>query len=148
MLIDGGDRGSGVVKYIKNLGVQELHLVVGTHAHADHIGGLIDVLKNIPVKEVIDPAVPHTTKTFEDYLTLIDSKDIKFTEGRAGMTRDIGGGVMEVLHPISPSSDDLNDSSIVVKVTMGEVSFLFTGDVERVSEEEMLARNEPLKVQF
>ncbi len=58
------------------------------------------MLNIIPVKEVIDPAVAHTTKTFEDYLTLIDEKDIIFTEGRAGMKRDLGGGaVLEILHP-------------------------------------------------
>lgn len=97
--------------------------------YKDHIGGLIQVLNSIPVKEVIDPAVAHTTKTFEDYLTLIDQKNIKFTEGRAGMTRDIGGATMR---------SRLNDSSIVVKITFGQVSFLLTGDVEQKSESEMM----------
>jgi competence protein ComEC len=60
------------------------------------IGGLIKVLNDIPVKEIIDPAVVHTTKVYEDYLTLIDQKDIKFTEGRAGMTRDIGGAALQI----------------------------------------------------
>jgi competence protein ComEC len=145
ILVDGGERGSAVVDYLKGLDINELDLVIGTHAHSDHIGGLIDVLSNIPVKEVIDPAVVHTTKTFEDYLTLIDQKDIKFTEGRAGMTREIGGGTMQILHPATPSSSHLNDSSVVTKITFGQLSFLLTGDVERESEIEMLARKEPLK---
>mgnify|MGYP001145625217 CR=1 FL=1 len=76
-----------MVNYLNSLGINSLDLVIGTHPHADHIGGLINVLEAIPVKEVIDPAVVHTTKTFEDYLTLIDEKDIIFSEGRAGMTR-------------------------------------------------------------
>jgi len=102
ILIDAGDRGTTVVNYLKAQGISSLDLVIGTHPHADHIGGLINVLDTIPVKEVIDPGVVHTTKTFEDYLTLIDQKDIKFTEGRAGMVRDIGGGAkMEILHPVS-----------------------------------------------
>lgn len=50
--------------------------MIGTHPHADHIGGLINVMEALPVNEVIDPAVVHTTKTFEDYLTIIDKKDI------------------------------------------------------------------------
>ena len=88
VLIDGGDRGNTAINYLKAQGVNQLDLVIGTHPHADHIGGLINVFQSIPVKEVIDPAVVHTTKTFEDYLTLIDQIDIKFTEGRAGMSRD------------------------------------------------------------
>lgn len=68
ILIDGGDRdyGSTVVDYIKNQGINKLDLVIGTHTHSDHIGGLIEVFKNIPVKEVIDPGVVHTSKTFEE----------------------------------------------------------------------------------
>ena len=102
ILIDAGGRNAGadVVEYLRNHGVSSLDLVVGTHPHEDHLGGLIEVLNIIPVKEVIDPAVAHTTKTFEDYLTLIDEKDIIFTEGRAGMKRDLGGGaVLEILPP-------------------------------------------------
>ncbi len=81
----------------------------------------------------------HTTKTFEDYLTIIDEKDIAFTEGRSGMVRDLGGGAkMEILHPSSPSSSHLNDASIVVKVTFGNVSFMLTGDAEQTSEGQIL----------
>lgn len=147
VLIDAGeyDAGVDVVKYLRNHNVNSLDLVIGTHAHSDHIGGLIQVLGSIPVKEVIDPGVVHTTKTFEDYLTLIDNKDIEFTEGRAGMTRGIGGATMQILHPFSPSSSSLNDSSNVVKITFGDISFLLTGDVEHKSESEMLARKEPLE---
>jgi beta-lactamase superfamily II metal-dependent hydrolase len=135
-----------VVNYLKNQGVKSLDLVIGTHPHADHIGGLINVLDVIPVKEVIDPGVVHTTKTFEDYLTLIDKKDIKFTEGRAGMSRDLGNGaLMDILHPTSPSSSHLNDASIVVKITFGQISFMLTGDAEKASEDQMLKRKEDLK---
>ncbi len=73
ILIDSGDRGTTVVNYLNNQGVKSLDLVIGNHPHADHIGGLINVFESIPVKEVIDPGVVHTTKTFEDYLTLIDA---------------------------------------------------------------------------
>ncbi|MBS4022985.1 MAG: MBL fold metallo-hydrolase [Dethiobacter sp.] len=141
ILIDGGDRGNTVVNYLRNLGVNSLDVVIGTHPHADHIGGLINVMQSIPVKEVIDPGVVHTTKTFEDYLTLIDEKNIIFTEGRAGMSRDLGGGAkMEILHPVSPSSRHLNDASIVVKITFGEVSFMLTGDAEQAAENQIRSR--------
>ena len=142
ILIDGGDRGNTVVNYLRNQGVSSLDLVIGTHPHADHIGGLINVMDAIPVKEIIDPGVAHTTITFEDYLDVIDAKDIIFTEGRAGMTRNLGGGAeMEIIHPTSPSSSHLNNASIVCRVTFGEISFIFTGDAEREAESQILNRS-------
>jgi len=144
VLIDGGPRTAGekVVSYLKKAGISAIDIVIGTHPHEDHIGGLIEVLRNFPVREVIDPGVVHTTKTFEDYLTIIDQRNIPFTEGRAGMSRDLGAGaVMQILHPSSPSSSHLNDASIVARVVYGQMSFLFTGDAEEKSEFEMLARS-------
>ena len=146
ILIDGGDRGNTAVNYLKNQGVSSLDLVIGTHPHADHIGGLINVMQVIPVKEIIDPGVLHTTITFEDYLDIIDEKNIKYTEGRAGMERDLGGGAtMQIIHPTSPSSDHLNNASIVCRITFGEISFMFTGDAEREAESQILKKGHELK---
>ncbi len=141
ILIDGGDRGNTALNYIKNQGIDSLDIIVSTHPHADHIGGLINVIQSIPVGEVIDPAVVHTTQTFEDYLTLIDQKGIWFTEGRAGMKWDLGeGATMHILHPTSPSKSDLNNASIVVRLTFYGVSFLFAGDAESAAESQILNR--------
>ncbi len=141
ILIDGGERGNTVVDYLKDLGIDQLDMVIGTHPHSDHKGGLINVLQNIKVREVVDPAVVHTSKTFEDYLTLIDEKNIKFTEGRAGMRRKLDdGAVIEILHPSDPSDKHLNDASIVAKLTFGNITFMFPGDAQKASEEEILTR--------
>lgn len=141
ILIDGGERGEAVVDYLQARGIGSLDLVIGTHPHQDHIGGLVGVLKQIPVKEVIDPGVAHTSQTYENNLTIIDEKDIKFTAGRAGMTRNLGGGAtMKILHPDSPSRHDLNNASIVVKIDFGRVSFLLTGDAGSEAEKEMRGR--------
>lgn len=141
ILIDGGERGNTVLNYLEEQGVDELHLVIGTHPHSDHIGGLINVLEAIPVKEVMDSGAIHTTKTFEDYLRVIDKKEIKYTEGRAGTARHLGSGVsMQILHPSSVSSSNINDSSIVVKLTFGKISFLFMGDAEEMSENRIISR--------
>ncbi len=145
ILIDGGNRGDTVVNYLQALGVNKLDLVIGTHPHADHIGGLINVMERIAVDAVIDPGVMHTTVTFEDYLTLIDEKDIEYIEGRAGMHRDLGGRAeLKIVHPVSPG-DHLNNASIVARVTYGDISFLFTGDAEKEAEAEMLRRDYSLQ---
>lgn len=148
ILIDGGERSAGptVVKYLQDQGVNKLDLVISTHPHSDHIGGLINVLKAFPVKEVIDPAIIHTTKTFEDYLTLIDQKNIIFTPGRAGMHRELDDGIsMFIHHPTKPSNAHLNDASVVTRVEFKQVSFLFTGDAEAISEMEMLSNDAVLQ---
>lgn len=141
ILVDGGTRSAGqrVVNYLNNLGVDHIAIVVGTHPHEDHIGGLMAVFDNFSVGEVIDPGVIHTSKTFEQYLELIDEKNIPFTEGRSGISRDLGGGVeMLVVHPTSPSSSHLNNASVVVRITCGSVAFILTGDAEAEAEQEML----------
>ncbi|MEW5784194.1 MAG: MBL fold metallo-hydrolase [Bacillota bacterium] len=144
VLIDGGPRGAGVdlASYLHQCGVNRLDLVVSTHPHDDHIGGLLEVLDKMPVDEVMDPAVAHTTQTFEKYLALIDEKNIRFTTARAGLSRDLGGGaVLSLLHPVAPQPDDgLNNCSVVLRLTFGRVSFLMTGDVEQAAERAILER--------
>lgn len=146
ILIDAGEQGDIVTEYLKEQKVDDLELVIGTHPHSDHIGGLVDVLENFPVEEVIDPGIVHTSKTYEDYLTLIDEKDIQFTEGRAGMQRTLEDGTtLEIFSPASPDSNDLNNASIVAKFTYGTVSFLFAGDAGSSMEKEMLSAGYNLK---
>jgi len=147
ILIDGGPRSAGekIVSYLKKAGISGIDLIIATHPHEDHIGGLIRVMEEFPVKEVMDPAVVHTTKTFENYLKTIDRKNIKFTEARAGTQRTYKNVKLEILHPASPSSSHLNNASVVAKLAFGSVSFLFTGDAEKEAEQEMLSRKESLK---
>ena len=146
VLIDAGtyNRGSDVHEFITTVGnVDTLHTIIATHPHADHIGGLIHIIDNIPVLEVIDPGVTHTTATYQDYITAIETNDINHTIGRAGMTRELCDiTVMRIVHPVEPSEDHLNNSSIVAHVTNGTHSFLFTGDTEAEAEAEMLQRGE------
>ncbi len=146
ILVDGGERGDTVLNYLRQKGVKKLDLVVGTHPHSDHLGGLVNVLQEIPVSEVMDPGVVHTSKLFEEYLAIIDEKGIRFTVARAGVARNYEDGlILQVLHPEEPLLSSLNDTSIVLKVTFGQVSFLLTGDAEEAAEKELLDRGYNLR---
>ncbi len=140
LLVDGGTRWAGVTNYLQAQDIEEIDIVVGTHPHADHIGGLIEVLNSFPVGEVMDPGVLHTTQTFEDYLTMIELHQIPYTLTRRGMERKLSeAATMKVLHPYAPDEEHLNNASIVVRITLGDISILLTGDIELEGESAVLA---------
>ncbi|TVR40049.1 MAG: MBL fold metallo-hydrolase [Bacteroidia bacterium] len=149
VLIDGGRRNSGIVEYLQRLEVESIDLVIGTHPHADHVGGLIEVFHTFDVTEVIDPEVNYSTVTYRDYRTTIDSREITFTAGRSGMEWQLSeGAVMQIVHPAAPSTRHINDASVVARIVFGDIAVLLTGDAEERAEREMLARSEPLRSQI
>jgi beta-lactamase superfamily II metal-dependent hydrolase len=145
ILVDGGesDMGSRVVSYLKSHNVSSLDLVVSNHPHSDHIGGLVAVLKSIPVRQVLDSGEPHISQTFENFLTLIEQKDIPFKVAKRGQVINLDPLLkIEVLNPPKAHfKDDLNDNSVVLRVTYGNVSFLLTGDAEKEAENSLLSSN-------
>jgi competence protein ComEC len=147
MLIDAGnpENGPGIVSYIKNLGTQKLNFVLATHPHADHIGGMADVINAFDVEKIIMPKATHTTRTFENLLLTIQNKGLKITAPVPGTEYKLGDASFTILAPNSSSYKDLNDYSVVIKLKYGSTSFLFTGDAEAVSENEILARGYDVK---
>lgn len=148
MLVDAGnnDDEKELLSYLHRQGVQELEAVVGTHPHEDHIGSLDAVINNFPVKKVYLPKVVHTTKTFEDLLLAIKKNNLKITYAKGDMTIPLDPQLkIEILAPNSKEYEELNDYSIVLKITFGKTSLLLTGDAERTSEEEMIERGYDLK---
>jgi beta-lactamase superfamily II metal-dependent hydrolase len=138
-LIDGGEADSGVVKYLQSLGITHLNLVIATHPHSDHIGGLVQVLNTIPVDRVITNGAMHTTLTYERFLDAIMSSQAEYIEAKRGDMISLGDLNFNVLSPIDNTDQDLNDGSLVLKLIYGQVSFLFTGDAQTTAEENMLA---------
>lgn len=130
MLIDGGDKGSGkeIVAYLHEQGIQKLDYVVATHPDADHIGGLIDVIKSVEITNWLDSGKEHTSQTYLEMLTLIDDKDINFDVPAANDEILLDDNInIEVLYADEAASDN-NDASLVLKVVYGDSSFLLTGD--------------------
>lgn len=143
MLIDGGVKGVGqeVVAYLQAQGVQKLNAVVATHPDADHIGGLIAVLNSIEIEQFYDSGKVHTSQTFEEMLTLIDTKNIPYHVPKTGDTLTFDEAVtVKVIHADETAPDN-NDASIVLKVSYGDVSFLLTGDAGVELEKEMLTQD-------
>lgn len=139
ILIDAGDRASGarVVAYLRAQGVRKIDLLIATHPHADHIGGLEEVFQQMPVARIIDSGQVHTTQTFLNYLRTIDDKNIPF-ETPAGQIIELAANVeLRVIGPLR-AYDNLNDGSVVVMVRAGTVSLLLTGDMESDAERDLL----------
>ncbi|MFO7918426.1 MAG: MBL fold metallo-hydrolase [Anaerolineae bacterium] len=146
ILIDGGNPDSGVVEYLRAQGVEKLDMMVATHPHADHIGGLVDVLEAMPVEEVVTNGQPHTTRTYERFLDAIAASGAIYTEVGRGDTLQVGDLTLDVLHP-SPdfAGESLNNQSLVLRLVHGDVAFLFTGDAEREAEESMVTSGQALE---
>ena len=142
MLIDGGVKGAGkdLVAYLKAQGVNRLDYVVATHPDADHIGGLIAVLNSISIKEFIDSGKVHTSQTYEEMLTLIRDKNIRFTVPNIGHEFDLGDNLNVEVIAADENASDNNDASIVLRVAYQNISFLLMGDADHGMERELLQK--------
>ena len=149
VLIDGGiqEMDPRVETYLKTHGVSSLDLLVATHPHEDHIGGLITILKDFPVKQVLDSGQPDSSQVYETFLTLIDQKNILYKVAQRGQKINLDTNLKtDVLSPPSTLfSDDLNQNSIVLKVTYNKVSFLLMGDAGFEAENSIKAAGYDLK---
>lgn len=147
MLVDAGenDCGSLVVNYLISQGVKDLDIVVGTHPHSDHIGGLDTVINRLPVKNIFMPKVTNTTQSFRDVLDAVKNQGLKITVAKAGVDLTLDGVDCRFIAPLQNSYEDLNNYSAVIKLDYGSQSFLLTGDAETDSEAQMLSSGVNLK---
>ena len=151
VLIDAGDVDTGrtAANYLMKNGVHRIDLLIITHAHADHIGGLPEILERFGVSEVLDAGLPHGSQAYRDVLARIESRRIAYEKAVQGMRVGVGGDLTaEVLWPpkdYDGGDDVLNNASVVVRMQFREVSFLFTGDIEKEAEGQLLASGQNLE---
>lgn len=131
VLIDGGPAGAGIARRLRALRIDTLDLVIATHNHSDHIGGLPDVLRSIPVKRYIENGMPQATQTYRRIVESIESRNVEVLEGTP-RTIGLGGGAELRILPSSPASRTQNDRSLGILLVFGSSSALFTGDAEVV----------------
>jgi len=146
MLIDGGNNkdGKALVKYLKSLGINRFNYVIGTHAHEDHIGGLDYVIKEFDVEKFYMPATLVPTLSYEDVVKALKKKNIKYNIPYEGEILNMNDMKFEVLS-VKDNIDDLNNSSIVLKMTYKDYKFLFMADVESLIEEELISSGENIE---
>lgn len=139
MLVDGGNAEDSdlVYAYLERHGGEHLDYMVATHAHEDHIGGLSGALNYAAVDVAYCPVTEHDTKVFQNMVKYLDAQGKSLTVPEPGDKFRLGSAQVEILGPVREYSDT-NNTSVVLRVDYGEISFLFTGDMETSAEKDLI----------
>ena len=140
MLIDGGNVADSdlVYTYLKNHNINILNYVVLTHAHEDHVGGLSGALSYAKAEKIYSTGLGVNTKAYNNFIKKVSEQGVSLTKVKAGDTFMLGKSKVQIVGPINVYTDDLNNSSVMLKVTYGSTSFLFTGDAEEKEEKDVI----------
>ena len=135
MLVDAGssDYGSLVVNALKQRNISRIDLLVATHPHEDHIGGMAAVLNAFTVGAVWDSGYNHGSRTQRNFLLLVQQYHIPLATPLRGVRRKFGDAVVEVLAPVTTilgSASDANNNSLVLRVSYHDSSMLLAADME------------------
>ncbi|MCT2534409.1 MBL fold metallo-hydrolase [Aquibacillus koreensis] len=142
ILIDGGPPAAGdkVVNYLKQQDITTLDLVIATHPDIDHIGGLVEVIKQVEVKNIVDSGKLHHTLTYFEYLKQIKQQKIPTTIARESGEKEIEPELsLQVLNDYGIFKGN-NESSIAIQLSYKEIDFLLMSDVETKQEMEMIKK--------
>lgn len=156
ILIDTGDskKAEEVIECLEGYDFEDIDLLILTHPDADHINGAQKIIETYKIKEVVMCSFVKDTKVFNGILGALEERpNIKVTQGKVGMEYDIDGvhflivGVDSVVKKNGELST-ANNSSVVTKMTYGDVSIMFMGDAEVEAEEVILNNGFDLSAQI
>lgn len=149
MLYDGGnaDDGSGLVSYLQQHGVQQLAAMFCSHAHEDHVGGLSAVLAAIPTAAIYSPTATAgaDNSSFAYFAGCAAQLGYKIEVPAVGAVWQLGEATLELLGPVKSYDDNVNDTSLVLRVEYKNTSFLLTGDMEYTAEYDLIDSGAALK---
>ncbi len=141
ILVDGGPSSQAISLGLGNkipFWDRTIDLLVLTHPHSDHLSGLVEVLRRFQVKQVLYPDSDYESPLYDEWLRLIEAKNIKATIARAGQQVDLNGAVIKVLNPratpLTGTASDIDNNIVVLRLSMDNVSFLFTADITQEAE--------------
>lgn len=144
MLVDGGPDPELLIEKLRSRGVSRIDLMVCTHPHADHVEGLVEALRRVPVGRLLEPGMPESaTSSYSRLQREARARGVGVTTGREGLTIEVTPHMsLEVLRAprdMSDSPENLNDSSMVFLVELGGSRILVTGDIEASGQRELVA---------
>lgn len=154
VLIDGGETNmsSRVINAINSANKNRLDFVIATHPHSDHIGGLSKVIETFEIGEIYMPTIERKSyKTYQALMSAIQKKGLKQKAAKAGVrilkANDL---TLDILAPVKSNYADINDWSVILKLTYGSTSFLFMADATDRAEKDITAdvKADVLKVGF
>ena len=139
MLIDGGNAADSdlIYAFLRSQDISRLDYIIATHAHEDHVGGLAGALNYATASVAYCPVMEYDSRAFNSFVKYLGEQNVSITVPTAGDTFRLGSADVIILGPVYPSSEP-NNTSIIVKITYGATSFLFTGDAERPAEQNIL----------
>ena len=144
ILIDAGETGqvSAVFKALNSRGIEHIDVIVASHPHVDHVDGLIDILEAYSVGKIIEPGKAVSSNSYPAFILEAQKRGIPIELAKAGSSLEVGSVKMDVLSPAGSLPDDVDDCSIVIKLSYGSFSALFPGDIGSVVENVLLSENE------
>lgn len=137
MLIDAGNKSDGekIVSAIKGLGISKLDYVIGTHVHEDHIGGMSYIVDSLDIDKFYLPYnTTSTTSYYEKLLTSLTNKNMSIEQANVGDMFDLGNAKCEIMAVRNDEPENINEESIVIELTYGNLKYLFMGDAETSNE--------------
>ena len=140
LLYDGGNRSHAdeVVQYLKNQQVETINYMISSHYDEDHLGGLVKCLDNFEVDHVLGSDYVHTSDLFNTFMNTATAHAIIVEYPSVGDTYEFGTGSFTVMAPDGISQNS-NDNSVVIRLVNGNNSFMFMGDAEETSEQDMIS---------
>lgn len=141
MLIDAswGRYAYRIINYLHGHGIEFIDVVVATHPHADHIGGFPAIFDVFDIGRLYKPRAQHTTNTFFSFMESLIIHNIDINIGFAGHYFMLYDVLFTMVAPNNEGYGNLNNYSIVIHMQHGDISFLFTGDAEALSENQMIS---------